>query len=104
MQKSPCRGSVWYPRLPLTAAEVFEHRDEYIATRNLVAWNFYHPNTPINEVDLIIPYDLTSRETTRISLSSGAIHVLSVTDLIAMKRASGRAQDLADIDALEKLQ
>lgn len=31
------------------------------------------------------------------------IHVLSVADLIANKRASGRPQDLADIDALTKI-
>jgi hypothetical protein len=29
--------------------------------------------------------------------------VLSRKDLIAMKRASGRPQDLADVEALEKL-
>ena len=91
-------------RLPFTAEDVFEHRDEYIAERNLVAWNFYSPNAPMNAVDIIIPYDLTAKETTRITLSTGTIQVLSIKDLIAMKRASGRAQDLADISALEKLQ
>ena len=91
-------------RLPLTAAGVFEHRDEYIAERNLIAWNFYDPNAPMNTVDIIIPYDLTAKETTRIELSTGPVHVLSIKDLIAMKRASGRAQDLADIHALERLQ
>ena len=32
-----------------------------------------------------------------------AVHVVSIDDLIAMKRAAGRQQDLADIRALEQV-
>jgi hypothetical protein len=34
---------------------------------------------------------------------AGPVQVLSRKDLIAMKKASGRPQDLADVEALEKL-
>jgi len=33
----------------------------------------------------------------------GPVQVLSRKNLVAMKRASGRPQDLADVEALEKL-
>jgi hypothetical protein len=47
--------------------------------------------------------DLAGKRTISVQTRAGAIRVLSRKDLIAMKRASGRPQDLADADALEKL-
>ena len=92
-------------RIPVTARDVFDRRDHYIEKRNLIAWNFYDPNAPIDEVNLIISYDLTGKSVQRLELSSGdaseEVVVLSVPDLIAMKRASGRPQDLADVQAME---
>jgi hypothetical protein len=46
---------------------------------------------------------LKGKRTIRVQTRAGAIRVLSRKDLIAMKRASGRPQDLADADVLEKL-
>ena len=89
-------------QLPLTAADVFKHRDDYIANRNLVAWNFYDPNAPMCQVDIIIAYDLAGKRTQRIGLDADTACVLSVPDLIDMKRRSGRPQDLADVEALRK--
>jgi len=34
------------PRLPVTAAEVFRFREEYIRNRNLLAWSFVNPSNP----------------------------------------------------------
>ena len=33
-------------RLPVTAENVFEFREEYIQNRNLIAWSFYNPKIP----------------------------------------------------------
>ena len=90
-------------RLPVAAREVFAFRDEYVQNRNLIAWNFYNPDDPSEQVDVIITYDLTGRRTRRVNLPSGPVQVLSVKDLIGMKRASGRPQDIEDIRALERL-
>ena len=90
-------------RLPVTAREVFAFRDEYVKNRNLIAWNFYNPDDPLEQVDVIITYDLTGKRTRRVNLSSGPVQVLSLKGLIAMKRASGRPQDIEDIRALERL-
>lgn len=91
-------------RLPVTADEVYEFRDEYLKNRNLVAWNFYNPEDLSQQVDIVLAYDLKGKRTRRIRTSAGDLNVLSRADLIAMKRGSGREQDLADARALERMQ
>lgn len=90
-------------RLPVSAAEVFRFRDEYIRNRNLIAWNFYNPKDLTEQVDIIITVDLKGKRVTTLQTPDGPVRVLSRRDLIAMKRASGRPQDLEDADALERL-
>ena len=89
--------------LPVHAKEVYAFRDEYINNRNLIAWNFHNPDDPLEQVDIIISYDLAGKPTKRVSLPAGPVEVLSIEDLIAMKQRSGRAQDLEDVRALERL-
>ena len=90
-------------RLPISASDVFALRDEYITRRNLVAWNFYHPADPSEQVDIIIAYDLKNKRTTSVTLPECVVPILSIDDLIDMKRSSGRPQDREDVAALEKL-
>lgn len=90
-------------RIPVTAQDVFDNRDEYTSRRNLIAWNFYHPSIPMNEVDLLIDYDLTHKQVDTVALSSGPVQVLGKRDLMEMKRKSNRPQDVEDVAALEKL-
>jgi hypothetical protein len=90
-------------RLPVTAADVFQFRDEYINNRNLIGWNFYNPDNLAEQVDIIINYDLKGRKRVTIDTVAGAVPILCHRDLIEMKKASGRPQDLEDVRALEKL-
>ena len=90
-------------RLPVTALEVFEYRDEYIQNRNLIAWNFYNPADPSELLDIIINFDAKGKRAVYKQLSTMSIPVLNIRDLIKMKKASGRPQDIEDIRALEKL-
>lgn len=90
-------------RLPVKATEVFRFRKEYIENRNLIAWNFYNPNDPIELVDLIITHDLSKLKTVTILTQRHRLKVLAIKDLIRMKQQSGRPQDIEDIKALEKL-
>ena len=96
-------GAGMVSRLPVSAQDVHRFRDEYIVNRNLVAWNFYNPDDPLEQVDIIIAYDLTGKRTKTVRLPAGTIRILSINDLIEMKRQSGRAQDLEDVAALERL-
>ncbi len=90
-------------RLPVTADEVYDFRDEYIANRGMVAWNFHNPGDPLEQVDIVIAYDLTGKGVRRLDLPNGPVRVLAIDDLIEMKRTSGRPQDLEDAAALERL-
>ena len=90
-------------RLPLTALDLFEYRDEYIQNRNLVAWNFHNPSDPSELLDIIINFDAKGKKAVYKQLFTTSVPVLNIKDLIDMKKASGRPQDIEDIKALEKL-
>lgn len=90
-----------FPRLPVTAKDIFEFRKEYIKNRNLIAWCFSNPKSPSEVVDIIITHDLAKMKITSIKSGGATLKVLSIQDLINMKKASGRPQDLEDIKALE---
>ena len=90
-------------RLPIHADDVFRFRDEYIRNRNLIAWNFYNPKDLTERLDIIITMDLKGKKVRSVRTADGPVRVLARADLVAMKRAGGRAQDLADVEALEKL-
>ncbi len=90
-------------RLPVGADEVFDFRDEYINNKNMVAWNFRNPKDPTQDVDIIITQDLSSMKIDKFKVGQRVMPVVSVRDLIRMKRKSGRPQDLQDIEALERL-
>lgn len=90
-------------RIPIDSKALFHFREEYIHNRNLIAWNFFDPINPLNQVNVIINYDLKNAHTKTVHTDSGKIKILSCTDLIAMKKASGRPQDLEDVKALKKI-
>jgi len=92
------------PRLPVDAGQVFDFREEFIRNRNLIAWSFQNPSNPAEIVDVIITHDLAAMRIKRIRVGRVTIPVLSRRDLIAMKRAGGRPQDLEDVRALEALE
>lgn len=90
-------------RLPLTARDVYHYRDEYVANRNLIAWNFYNPDDVSEQVDIIVTYDLRGRKLKRFALADGPVSVLALEELLEMKRSTDRPQDLEDVKALERL-
>jgi len=90
-------------RLPLSAREVFANRDDYIEKHNLIAWNFFNPQRLDEQLDLIINYDLGQQTPTFIKVGDTDIPVLDARELIAMKKKTGRQQDLLDAEALENL-
>ena len=87
-------------RVPVNSTTLFNHRQEYIEKRNFLAWNFYNPNNLLEQVGLIINYDLQNAHTKQVHTTCGTIQILARDELIAMKKISGRPQDLEDIKAL----
>ena len=61
------------------------------------------PTILSEQVDIIITYDLKNKRTKRIDLAGMTVQILSLKDLIDMKRQSARPQDVEDVKALEKL-
>lgn len=96
------KGLGMVSRLPVNAEEVFSFRKEYLEKRNLVAWSFFHAKDPSLVVDIVLTWELKPGESVKIRSLGRDIPVLAKPSLIAMKRASGRPQDLADADALER--
>lgn len=90
-------------RLPIGARDILLYRKEYIQNRNMKAWRFVKPSDPTEIVDILIIDDLRKLKTTFIPIGSRKIPVVSISDLIRMKRVAGRAQDIEDIKALELL-
>jgi hypothetical protein len=91
------------PRLPVTAVEVFRFREEYIRNRNLRAWTFVNPDKPSEIVDVILTHDLGKMKVVRKRVQGTMVPLVSIDDLLAMKRRTGRPQDVEDAKALEKL-
>ena len=91
-------------RIPITAEDLFRFKEEYIQKRNLITWNFYDPLNPLHQVDIVITYDLKNADHVRkIRMPQGVVSVLALEELIKMKKASGRPQDLEDVKALSSL-
>ena len=97
------------PRLPVRLEDFAspEYRREMLEERNLVAVSFADPADPLREVDVLVnppvDGDLLVAGAVEMSLSQIPIRVVSREHLIALKRASGRQQDLADVAHLERL-
>lgn len=97
------------PRLPVPASALLdpERRREWVEQRNLKAFTFVHSLRPLQEVDLLlespVSFEEADRQKTLLAAGRLRIPVISLDHLIAMKRVAARAQDAADVEALERL-
>lgn len=92
-----------HSRIPVTAKEIHQFREEYIKKRNLIAWNFYNPKDPTELVDIILTHDAKKMKTVLVRSGGHSLPVLAIEELIKMKNESGRSQDLEDIKALRSI-
>ena len=90
-------------RLPVSADDVFNFRDEYINNRNLIDWSFTNPDNPLEIVDIIITEDVKHIKAVTKDFNGTKIKIAAIDHLIKMKKKSGRKQDIEDIKALEDL-
>jgi predicted nucleotidyltransferase len=69
--------------------------------------SFYDPQNLAREVDVFVAYpldfELLVQRAVHTRVGDRSIPVAAVEDLIVMKTQAGRAQDLADIEALERI-
>lgn len=98
------------PRLPVPAAGFADAttRQVWVERHNLQVFSLFDPNDPLREVDLFatepIPLDELIADAAVVTIGGVRVPVASRRHLIVMKRSAGRAQDLADIAALEELE
>lgn len=91
-------------RIPVRASDIIKMRQEYIKNRNLLAWSFVDYKNPSRQVDILITKDLKDLDVKKISIGGRKMVVASLQELLKMKMASGRQQDLIDIQNIrEKL-
>lgn len=93
--------------VPLRAFADSEQRADWVENRNMTVFSLWSAQFPGLEVDVFVtpPFDFDEvhARSIRVRLDRTEVSVISLSDLIAMKRASGRALDLDDIAALEAL-
>jgi hypothetical protein len=96
-------------RLPIRLVDLADDalRTEYRDQRNLMAVTYTDPVDPLREVDVVVSSPVPAEElvarAVNLQLQGMTIHVVSLEDLIALKRDTGRAQDEADVAHLERL-
>jgi len=85
---------------------VRQKREDWIKNKHLKAFNFYKDNT-LEEVDLIIDspvsYQQARKNAAFIKVQSLRLPVISINDLIKMKKKAGRDTDKIDITNLKKI-
>lgn len=84
-----------------------EMRRKFAEEKNMIVFSFYHLKEAVSLVDVFVnePVDYRALKTRAVKIQSGdtAIPIASIDDLIALKRISGRPQDMADIAALQEV-
>ena len=93
--------------VPLWAFADPNSREAWAREKNMTVFSLWHPELPAFVIDLFIqePFDFeaTYDRAVVVSLPETEVTVISLTDLIEMKRLVGRPQDQSDIDALSRL-
>ena len=71
------------------------------------AFTFYSDKHPLGEIDLLIdtpvPYPRLKKRAMSIEIQGVPIPVVSIPDLIRLKRKTGRKQDISDVQLLKKV-
>ncbi len=97
------------PSLPVNPDDLADEsiREAWIKEKNLIAFSFRHNTDKFRVVDVILvhPLEFDSAYLNRTvkSVRDYTINLVSIDDLIKMKKFSGRLQDLSDIELLNKL-
>ncbi len=98
------------PRAPVPARDFTDEkiREGWIRDKGLVVFSLSSPRFPATEVDLFVrePFDFETAysRALHVDLAGTAVTVASIPDLIEIKRAAGRPQDLQDVAALLAIQ
>lgn len=103
-------GALGYrPRAPVPAERFADpnERASWIAEKGLTVFSFWSERASGLEIDLFVrePFDFEAAWSRRVTvtLDSTTATVVSLADLLALKRATMRPQDAADVEVLQAL-
>ena len=103
-------GLAYRPRAPV-AAEAFADekvRESWVRDEGLTVFSLWSSRAPTLEVDLFVrePFGFAAvyARALKVPLENTFAWVISLPDLIALKRQAGRPHDLEDIEALKALE
>ncbi len=97
------------PAVPVPASDLMDRakRRAWREEKNMTVFCFHHPDHPMRRVDVFIDEPIRFRDLAGDLVVFPAkgirIPVVSKEHLIEMKRMAGRSQDMADVEALERL-
>ncbi|MCX7735960.1 MAG: nucleotidyltransferase family protein [Candidatus Kapabacteria bacterium] len=97
------------PQLPIKAEEILnsEKIKFWIENKNLKAFSFYNFDDNSKIIDILLAHNLDfnsayQRKKT-LKIKDFLINLVSIDDLIELKRFAGRLQDFSDVEMLEKV-
>lgn len=102
-------GLGFRPRVPVAPADFADPalRLGWIEQKHMQVLSFYDPNHAAREVDVFVAYplefDSLVNAAVPTTVGGNVVLVASIEHLVHMKREAGRPQDLADVEALERL-
>jgi hypothetical protein len=97
------------PRVPVDAREFADAsvRRRWIEEKGMQVFTLIDPANPMRSVDLFVdepvPFEQLWARADVVELASVTVRVAAIADLIQMKRRAARAQDLIDIEALQRI-
>jgi len=97
------------PRVPVTMEEFLNpvNWPKWKKEKGMIAFTLHRPAVPYEEIDVLInspvPYGIARKGRVKLKVGALSVQLISIDDLIRMKRKAGRAQDLSDIVALKKV-
>lgn len=93
-------------RIPLSLDELGDEKKalKFIREKNLLAYTFYNPKNPIYSVDIIIGaslrFDQYRKHQMPVEVWGLSLPVVSIDDLIGLKKESNREKDAMDVAML----
>ena len=104
------KGLGFSERVPVFARDLWDiaYRKTLRDTKNMLAFTYHDPKNSRVEIDLILdqPFtfeELWDKQESRYSGDGTIMRLVSVDQLIAMKAAVGRSQDMFDVVHLKKI-
>jgi Nucleotidyltransferase of unknown function (DUF6036) len=82
-------------------------RARWVSEKGMKVFSLWDSRKPMLEIDLFVEHPIPFSElwdrSELIDLEDSQVRIAGLSDLIALKRLAGRAQDLQDIEALEAI-